>query len=80
MGSRGQSALRGLFFGSVSNGVLAKTNCPVLMLRDKPAPESDALKVGIAVDGSKFGRAAVRYALKHISLLARGLSSTSSMS
>lgn len=72
MGSRGQSALRGLFFGSVSNGVLAKTNCPVLMLRDKPAPESDALKVGIAVDGSKFGRAAVRYALKHISLFGTG--------
>ena len=63
MGSRGQTALRGLFFGSVSNGVLAKSKCPVLMLRDKAAPQSDALKVGIAVDGSKYGRAAVRYAL-----------------
>ena len=61
MGSRGQTALRGLFFGSVSNGVLAKSKCPVLMLRDKAAPQSDALKVGIAVDGSKYGRAAVRY-------------------
>ena len=46
MGSRGQTALRGLFFGSVSNGVLAKSKCPVLMLRDKAAPQSDALKVG----------------------------------
>ena len=61
-----------LFFGSVSNGVLAKSKCPVLMLRDKAAPQSDALKVGIAVDGSKYGRAAVRYALKHISLFGTG--------
>ena len=68
----GQTALRGLFFGSVSNGVLAKSKCPVLMLRDKAAPQSDALKVGIAVDGSKYGRAAVRYALKHISLFGTG--------
>ena len=66
MGSRGQSALRGLFFG------LAKSACPVLMLRDKLAPESDALRVGIAVDGSKYGRAAVRFALKHISLFGTG--------
>lgn len=72
MGSRGQSALKGLFFGSVSNGVLAKCKTPVLMLRDKPAPEADALRVGIAVDGSKFGRAAVRYVLKHISLFGTG--------
>ena len=72
MGSRGQTALRGLFFGSVSNGVLAKSKCPVLMLRDKAAPQSDALKVGIAVNGSKYGRAAVRYALKHISLFGTG--------
>lgn len=42
------------------------------MLRDKAAPQSDALKVGIAVDGSKYGRAAVRYALKHISLFGTG--------
>ena len=72
MGSRGQSALKGLFFGSVSNGVLAQSRCPVLMLRDKVPPETDALRVGIAVDGSKYGRAAVRYALRHISLFGTG--------
>ena len=43
-----------------------------MKLRDKAAPQSDALKVGIAVDGSKYGRAAVRYALKHISLFGTG--------
>ena len=72
MGIRGHSAVSSFLFGSVSNGVLAKSKCPVLMLRDKAAPQSDALKVGIAVDGSKYGRAAVRYALKHISLFGTG--------
>ena len=33
MGSRGQSALKGLFFGSVSNGVLAQSKCPMLIIR-----------------------------------------------
>ena len=68
MGSHGRSALKGLLFGSVTNAVLALTKVPLLMLRDKGAPETDALNVGIAVDGSKFGTAAVKYALKHIEL------------
>lgn len=72
MGSRGQSALRGLFFGSVSNGVLAQTKCPMLIIRGKQAPQGDALRVGIAVDGSQFGRAAVRYVLKHLQLFGEG--------
>ena len=72
MGSRGQSALKGLFFGSVSNGVLAQTKCPMLVIRGKVPTEGDALRVGIAVDGSKFGRAAVRYAIKHVSLFGTG--------
>lgn len=72
MGSRGQSAIKGLFFGSVSNGVLAETNCPLLVIRGKVPTESDALRVGIAVDGSKYGRAAVRYAIKHVSLFGTG--------
>ena len=63
MGSHGRSALKGLLFGSVTNAVLALTKVPLLMLRDKAAPETDALSVGIAVDGSKFGTAAVKYAI-----------------
>ncbi|MDO5531001.1 universal stress protein [Sutterella sp.] len=72
MGSRGQSAIKGLFFGSVSNGVLAQSKCPMLVIRGKAPTESDALRVGIAVDGSKYGRAAVRYAIKHVSLFGAG--------
>ena len=66
MGSHGRSALKGLLFGSVTNAVLALTKVPLLMLRDKEAPQTDALSVGIAVDGSKFGTAAVKYAIKQL--------------
>ena len=68
MGSHGRSALKGLLFGSVTNAVLALTKVPLLMLRDKEAPQTDALSVGIAVDGSKFGTAAVKYAIKQLDL------------
>ena len=74
MGSRGQSALKGPLLRSVSNGVLAQSKCPVLVVRGKLPPATDALRVGVAVDGSKYGRAAVRYALKHISFFGTGAS------
>lgn len=65
MGSHGHGALMQLVVGSVTNGVLAHTTKPVLLVRDRTAPKADSLRVGIAVDGSKYGRAAVRYVLKH---------------
>lgn len=65
MGSHGHSALRGLLVGSVTNAVLAKTKTPILILRHRETPPADSLKVGIAVDGSKFGREAVKYVLRH---------------
>jgi nucleotide-binding universal stress UspA family protein len=68
MGSHGHGAMLQLLFGSVTNGVLARTKKPLLLVRDRAAPKSDSLRVGIAIDGSKFGRAAVRYVLKHIDL------------
>lgn len=65
MGSHGHGALAQLIFGSVTHGVLAHTTKPLLIVRGSAAPKGDSLKVGIAVDGSKFGRAAVKYALRH---------------
>ncbi len=65
MGSHGRSALKGLLLGSVTNAVLALSNKPVLILRNKPVPASDALKVGLAIDGSKYGEAAVAYLLQN---------------
>jgi nucleotide-binding universal stress UspA family protein len=68
MGSHGHSALRNLLVGSVTNNVLARTQVPMLVLRHKEAPTRDALKIGIAVDGSKVGREAVKYVLRHLAL------------
>ncbi len=65
IGSHGLSALRGLLFGSVTSAVMAQTSAPVLIVRAREAPPADSLKVGIAVDGSKYGRAAVKYVLRH---------------
>jgi nucleotide-binding universal stress UspA family protein len=65
MGSHGHGALAGLILGSTTNAVLARTRKPILVLRAKQAPKGDSLKVGIAIDGSKYGKAAVRYVIKH---------------
>lgn len=65
MGSRGHSGLKGLLFGSMTNAVLAGCTKPLLILRSAKAPQRDSLSVGIAVDGSRYGQAAVRWVIKH---------------
>ena len=40
----------------------------MLVIRDELPTPADSLRVGIAIDGSKYGRAAVRYVLKHLPL------------
>lgn len=65
MGSRGHSGLKGLLFGSTTNAVLAGCTKPLLILRSAKAPRRESLSVGIAVDGSRYGQAAVRWAIKH---------------
>lgn len=68
MGSHGKSALRGLLVGSVTNAVLARSRTPLLVLRGRTRAPDDSLKIGIAVDGSKYGLAAVKYVLRHPAL------------
>ncbi len=65
MGSRGRTAFAGLFMGSVTTGVLARTKLPVLMLRGDKIPEADSLRVGLCVDGSDYGEAAAQFAASH---------------
>jgi nucleotide-binding universal stress UspA family protein len=65
MGSHGHGAFAGLVMGSVTNSVLARTKRPMLVLRDSHAPKTDSLKVGVAVDGSKYAREAVRFVIRH---------------
>ncbi len=65
MGSHGHTGLKRLLFGSVTSAVLAACNTPVLIVRDTPAPEHDSLDVGIALDGSDYGLAALRFVIAH---------------
>jgi nucleotide-binding universal stress UspA family protein len=69
MGSQGHSAFKGLLFGSVTNAVLAGSTTPLLVVRGARAPVRDSLAVGIALDGSAYGLAAIRHVLKHPHLL-----------
>lgn len=68
LGSHGHSALGGLLLGSVTNEVLARTKRAMLIVRGKAKRYTDSLRVGIAVDGSRYGLQALRYALKHLDL------------
>lgn len=68
MGSHGHTGLKNLLFGSVTQTVLASCTTPLLVLRSDAVPNKNSLKVGIALDGSKFSLAVVRYIVKHHSL------------
>ena len=68
MGSHGHTGFKNLLFGSVTQAVLASCNTPLLVLRSDAVPKQDSLKFGIALDGSKYGLAAVRFVVKHPAL------------
>jgi nucleotide-binding universal stress UspA family protein len=68
LGSHGHSALGGLLLGSVTNEVLARTKRAMLIVRGKSKRYTDSLRVGIAVDGSRYGRQALKYVLRHLDL------------
>lgn len=68
MGSHGHTGLKNLLFGSVTQTVLASCTTPLLVLRSDAVPKKDSLKVGVALDGSKFSLAVVRYIVKHHAL------------
>jgi nucleotide-binding universal stress UspA family protein len=72
MAARGLTEAKGLFLGSVTGSVLAHSKVPLLILRGHQAPKKRPLRIGIAVDGSKYGLTAIRYVLKHTSLFGFG--------
>lgn len=65
MGARGNRNLASILFGSVSRGVMANTQVPLLLIRDDVPPKDQPLKIGIAVDGSAYGQQAVNFAVTH---------------
>jgi nucleotide-binding universal stress UspA family protein len=68
MGSHGHASLQGLLFGSVTNAVLSGCRTPLLVMRGARRPARDSLAVGIALDGSGYGLAAVRYVVQQRAL------------
>ncbi len=68
MGSHGHTGFKSLLFGSVTQAVMASCKKPLLVLRSAAVPKKDSLKLGIALDGSKYGLAAVRFIVKHRAL------------
>lgn len=69
IGSHGHTGVTHLLFGSVAETVASSCTKPLLILRGEPAPKRDNLKVGLALDGSKFGLAAARFIAQHAALL-----------
>lgn len=69
MGSHGETGLKKLLLGSVASTVAATCTKPLLILRSTAVPKKDSLKVGIALDGSPYGLAAIRFIISHRDLL-----------
>lgn len=68
MGARGHTAATGLLLGSVTNTVLAACSTPLVIVRaggPQARKRAAVPRIGIAVDGSRYGVDAVRYVLKH---------------
>ena len=65
MGSRGLNPVKGFFLGSFTNAVLSQVKTPVLLVRKHTTVEKPALRIGVCVDGSVYGEAAVDHILKN---------------
>jgi nucleotide-binding universal stress UspA family protein len=65
VGCRGRSAVTGLLLGSTAVHLAARGNCPLLVVRGRPAPAGPVL---LAVDGSATGDAAVEFAFAEAAL------------
>lgn len=67
MGTRGHSARTGFLFGSVSNAVVAKTVCPVLVIQGEVNVRKNP-RIALAVDGSEWSERAIDYLIDNLSL------------
>lgn len=68
MGIRGLDAIKSLLLGSVSTEVISKTNLPVLLIRPHTPVVKEPTRVGILVDGSRYGSKAANFVLTHRAL------------
>lgn len=73
VGARGRSATRDLIMGSVSMQVATHASCPVVVVHDKPAPDSSRASVVVGVDGSALSTKAIAYAYEQAASRGVGL-------
>lgn len=73
VGSRGLSEWQGMLKHSVSRQLLAKLDCPLLVVRSRPAGATGALRVVVAVGGGDDLGPAVRAAIEAASPGAKAL-------
>jgi nucleotide-binding universal stress UspA family protein len=67
VGARGMSAVRGVRLGSVSVQVAAHARCPVVVVRERPAPPPQDAPVVVGVDDSASSTNAIGYAFEQAS-------------
>ncbi len=63
VGSRGLSDLQGFLLGSISRKVTAQAPCPVLVVKERMP---DTPKIVLAVDSSKYSKAAAEFLRRHL--------------
>jgi len=64
VGSRGRSAFKRTFLGSVSSKVVAHAECPVLVVPEGATPDDSERVLVVGVDGSPNSEAALRWAIE----------------
>jgi nucleotide-binding universal stress UspA family protein len=73
LGARGRGAVRGALLGSVSLQVAMHARCPVVVVRELPAPGPSVPRVVVGIDGSPTSERAIEYAFAQASLRGLGL-------
>lgn len=61
IGSHGRSPALSALLGSVASGVVARAQVPVLLVRSASSTRPASLRIGLAVDDSRYSAAALRF-------------------
>jgi nucleotide-binding universal stress UspA family protein len=64
MGSHGRRPVLSALLGSVASGVLARVHVPVLLVRKDAPKRPTSLRVGLALDDSRYSAAALRFVIE----------------
>lgn len=68
MGSHGRRPLLDALLGSVASGVIARASIPVLLVRKDASARPGPLRIGLAMDDSRYSIAALRFLVEQRAL------------